>query len=385
LKHPDEAKIFREVYGAGFYLIAAYAPHSARRDHLARGIAKSRNEYPIDRHYERAEQLIARDEQEFGLRHGQNVSDTFHRADVFFDTSDREELQRSIRRFVELTFGNTFHTPTKKEFAMFLATAAALRSAEMGRQVGAAISTDAGDIIAVGTNEVPKAGGGLYWSDDKPDRREFVEGFDSNDQHKRNLVADTLRSLQTAGWLNMERSTQPIQQLVEESMKPDVLGSDAQFRGLIEFGRAVHAEMAALVDAARRGVGISGASLFITTFPCHLCARHIVAAGIDRVFFIEPYAKSLTAELYPDSIAVESPQAGVKQVVFEPFVGVAPRQYMSLFTALDRKRSDGTVIQFVPAGAIPRFSGNPKMYLEQEDEKVTVLGTLMTKQGNLFQ
>jgi deoxycytidylate deaminase len=75
---------------------------------------------------------------------------------------------------------------------------------------------------------------------------------------------------------------------------------------VIEFGRAVHAEMAALMDSARRGVPVKNATLYCTTFPCHLCARHIVAAGIRRVVYIEPYPKSLAAQLYPDSIAVES-------------------------------------------------------------------------------
>lgn len=41
-----------------------------------------------------------------------------------------------------------------------LAFGAALRSAQMGRQVGASLLSDLGDVIAVGTNEVPRAGGG---------------------------------------------------------------------------------------------------------------------------------------------------------------------------------------------------------------------------------
>jgi deoxycytidylate deaminase len=46
------------------------------------------------------------------------------------------------------------------EYGLFLAKAAALRTLDLSRQVGAAIFSDKGEIIALGANEVPKAGGG---------------------------------------------------------------------------------------------------------------------------------------------------------------------------------------------------------------------------------
>jgi hypothetical protein len=82
LKHPDEAETLRQVYGSSFFLIAAYAPHNSRRNNLARGIAQTRNEYPVERHYAAAEALMNRDQEELGMPHGQNLRDTFHRADV---------------------------------------------------------------------------------------------------------------------------------------------------------------------------------------------------------------------------------------------------------------------------------------------------------------
>ena len=56
---------------------------------------------------------------------------------------------------------------------MFHAKSTALRSADLSRQVGAVIATKESDIIAVGCNDAPKALGGLYWTDDKPDVRDF--------------------------------------------------------------------------------------------------------------------------------------------------------------------------------------------------------------------
>jgi deoxycytidylate deaminase len=117
--------------------------------------------------------------------------------------------------------------------------------------------------------------------------------------------------------------------------------------GLLEFSRAVHAEMDALLAAARKGVSTVGAKLFVTTYPCHYCARHIIAAGIDEVQYIEPYPKSLASKLHADAITSDSSElspsaaklqnkvnvnAGHKlKVLFRPFTGVAPRLYRRVF------------------------------------------------------
>ena len=59
---------------------------------------------------------------------------------------------------VDLWFGNPFITPTFDEHAMFLAFSAALRSADLSRQVGAVITKDS-QILSAGANDCPKAGG----------------------------------------------------------------------------------------------------------------------------------------------------------------------------------------------------------------------------------
>jgi cytidine deaminase len=338
-----------------------------RRRFLATKIASSRDSFQHDQYLPTAEMLIQHDQEEIGKKHGQNLRNAFHLSDIFVDASDAGRLRESLERGLELIFGNTFHTPTRDEYGIFQATGAAFRSAELGRQVGAAISTESGDIIAVGTNEVPKAGGGLYWSGDSPDHREFRMREDSNDKHKKALLADLLSRLKDDKWLKESKERWSPQELVavalDEKNSPHV--SEAQITDLIEFMRAVHAEMAAITDAARRGVSIENATMYATTFPCHLCAPHIVASGIRRVVYIEPYAKSMAAQLYPDSIAVDYSDKKGPQVQFEPFVGVAPRMYMDLFSMLKRKR-DGKVLVFDRKAATPRYQGSPRAYIQNE-------------------
>jgi len=116
---------------------------------------------------------------------------------------------------------------------------------------------------------------------------------------------------------------------------------------LLEFSRAVHAEMDALLAASRKGISTAGTRLFVTTYPCHYCARHIVAAGVDEVQYIEPYPKSLATSLHDDAITTRSdffPPSVAKlknrvaedeslpvRVRFRPFTGVAPKLYRRVF------------------------------------------------------
>jgi cytidine deaminase len=123
--------------------------------------------------------------------------------------------------------------------------------------------------------------------------------------------------------------------------------------GTIDYVRAVHAEVAALLDSARHGVAVCGCTLYTTTFPCHDCTKHIVAAGIMRVVFIEPYTKSLTSQLFSDSVAIDEPGKSGK-VEFSPFIGVLPRRYADIFRMhSERKSGDGLWKQWKPQDARP--------------------------------
>src|SRR5260370_6051361 len=164
---------------------------------------------------------------------------------------------------------------------MFLAYSASLRSGQLGRQVGCAIRSSGGDIIAVGCNDVPKAGGGLYWPG-AHDARDHILGFDSNDIEQIRIVRDLLKKLEVS--LEYREALARLK--------------NSRLMDITEYGRAVHAEMDALLACARIGVSPVGGTLFSTTFPCHNCTRHLIAGGIRRVIYIEPYPKSLSSKLH---------------------------------------------------------------------------------------
>jgi cytidine deaminase len=170
---------------------------------------------------------------------------------------------------------------------------------------------------------------------------------------KAELVGELFKLLKESGWLSREQSEKSIQQLLNEALSEEeghipVL-ANAQISSIIEYGRIVHAEMHALMEAVRKGLSVHGATLYCTTFPCHICSRHILASGISRVVYIEPYPKSMTVRLYDRMVKVDEEPCDEIAVNFEPFVGIAPRRYMQLFEMRARKhRSDGTAIQWDP-------------------------------------
>ena len=60
---------------------------------------------------------------------------------------------------------------------------------------------------------------------------------------------------------------------------------------------AIHAEQNAIIQAARLGVSIDGATLYCTHQPCVVCAKMIVNAGITRVVYREGYPDNFAREM----------------------------------------------------------------------------------------
>ena len=67
-----------------------------------------------------------------------------------------------------------------------------------------------------------------------------------------------------------------------------------------ELCAAIHAEQNAIIQAAKYGVGIEGATLYCTHQPCAICAKMIVNSGIQRVVFNgeypDEYARKILSE-----------------------------------------------------------------------------------------
>jgi dCMP deaminase len=64
---------------------------------------------------------------------------------------------------------------------------------------------------------------------------------------------------------------------------------------------AIHAEQNAIIQAAKLGVSIEGATLYCTHQPCVICSKMIVNAGIVRVVYAKPYPDDFSHEIFEEA------------------------------------------------------------------------------------
>lgn len=349
IRHPSEIYLLRRAYGAAFALIGVVCEEDARKSRiLAKYFTGPEQMHAVVK--KRVDDFIQRDSDDPAKKHGQHVSDSFFEADFFIDNTasdpddGRQLLDDDLSRLVSIIAHDRIVRPTIEETAIHHAYSARVRSACLSRQVGAALVDADGTVVATGTNEAPSPGGGVYGerfhldplrATDHRCAFESASPYCSNNREQNAIIDELIAMLP-------ELSTVSDKKGLQDRIRKTRLG------GLIEFSRAVHAEMDAILSAGRDGASTVGTRLFVTTFPCHYCAWHIVSAGIYEVQYIEPYPKSLALKLHKDAIEVdlskwiapagrdpafdrskrrdeESPAAG--KVLFHPFVGVAPRMY----------------------------------------------------------
>ncbi|CDZ73326.1 Deoxycytidylate deaminase-related protein [Neorhizobium galegae bv. orientalis] len=339
LRHPAEVNLLRRIYQDAFTLIGIVCDPQVREKRIRENLFDRSQWGKLDTK-QQVQEFIDRDENA-PEPHGQHVADTFHEADFFVDNSEagNDDLRITgmndpLKRFVSLVTQERIIRPNLAETAMHQARSAQMRSACLSRQVGAALVDKSGNIVATGTNEVPRAGGGVYGKDFDvntlfDDRCAFKESVFCSSNREQNIIINELIDTFPALLTGKTR-----EQLTREIRK-------TRIGGLIEFSRAVHAEMDAILSASAAGVSPKACRLYVTTYPCHYCARHIVAAGIDEVQFIEPYPKSRATDLHSDAITIQADgwqppssrndHTEKNKVLFRPFVGVAPRMYRRVF------------------------------------------------------
>ena len=371
LKNPAEIVALDQCYARNYYTISVYAPENNRRDRLSKLIASGMRQAVSEKHHELASDIMKLDEGQKPVKLSQDVLGTFPKADFFVESS--KNVTEQIQRFVELVFGNPFITPTHDEHFMNLARTASLRSADLSRQVGAVIVDDRGAVISQGYNEVPYPGGGVFYEGrpDCADNRDFINSKDPNQAEITEVLKDLIGTLRTLKLLDNESAKDDDEAIAYELLqgKWSNQTADARIRNLIEFGRIVHAEMAAICEAARFGRSIDSATLYCTTFPCHGCARHIIASGIREVVFIEPYPKSLTTTLYGGEIRTDGSNTTLPSaVIFRPFQGVSPILFRRVFIFKARKNADGSVKIWDGNTAVPVRAVTRVLHYQREVE-----------------
>lgn len=389
LKHPAEVALLRTVYGANFFLLGVLCGYEQRKKNLkAEGIS------PTD-----ADSLMERDRTQ-DEKYGQKLEKTLQHADFFIRNarSNTQQLLDPIARFLHLMHGKVGITPTRQEQGMYAAYAAALASACLSRQVGAAIHDRQGTLIATGCNDVPRGGGGLYREADSTHDHRCIHmdgGICFNHVEKDKLRAEIQHIAEKCLLAGLEKYVKPDDRAIAADVLSKqiahTLREESRLKDLLEFSRSVHAEMDALVGLARSTTSSAqDGVLYTTTYPCHNCARHIIAAGIRAVYFVEPYEKSLAVELHGDAIDHSADEEldltdwddpdrrKNRRVSFLHFEGVAPRRFSDLFLA-DGERKDsmtGKARQYLSRSAVKKVPEYLEGYIDVESRVVKHLRDL---------
>lgn len=68
-----------------------------------------------------------------------------------------------------------------------------------------------------------------------------------------------------------------------------------------ELCRGIHAEQNAIIQAAYHGVAIKGSTLFCTNLPCSICAKMIINAGIQSIYYQDGYADDMSREMIAEA------------------------------------------------------------------------------------
>lgn len=275
VKRPAEVTQLRQIYGDHLLVIGLQASTHSRRKELFDRIRPQRASANQEKLKDDVRSLVRRDLEEPGDDYGQNTLQTFPMSDVFVDVDTDPGAQ--IARVADLLFGSPdYHVPTEAEFGMHLAYISSTRTAELGLKVGAVLVSD-GCVVGLGVNEHPKPTG--------------TPVFDASAVDIRALVLDTIRSLRNLLDAEEQAKFDADPDAYARSLLSGAL-RQSPMRHLTEFQPTVHAEMSALLDALRRGGSIADSTMYVTAYPCHNCAKHLVALDTNVVYLETPPEES---------------------------------------------------------------------------------------------
>lgn len=265
--------------------------------------------------------------------HGQGTMDAFSLSD-FFLHKGKHEWRNNLARFMDILFSKYIVAPTLSELCMNVAFQTSAKSSHPKRQVGAVALSVLNEIVCVGFNERPDFGGLKDYS------HNYFESIESRIQHsfksekEKEIIGDIVEIINpylTKSNTNKKNISKITKELGESKLKD-----------LIEFMEEVHAEQALISAAARQGVSLKNSELFVTTFPCHLCAKLIVSTGIRKVSFVEPYPKSLAVDLIDKNILMLNSPDVPNKTMFEQYEGIG----WSLYSVLFRKNQSSFDIPY---------------------------------------
>ncbi len=295
IRNTHEIEWLKKTY-TSFYLIATWASKDVRWPRVSEKYKGNLADFEKDDKRDKDE----KDE------NGQQITLCYQMADIIVlnnkeihsDTSsDFADLQKILKRYVDIIEGNEVYEPSDMETIMSMAYANSMRSSCTQRKVGALIIDEYGNVFSSGYNEVPVSERSCKKAYGKCYRKYLRESIDEKIQ---NEIGDA-------------DMASKVSLIVKNNSK------------MLDYCRSLHAEENAIVNMARLSVSTnySQSTLYTTTYPCNLCANKIAQIGIKKIVYFEPY---------PQEEAKRTLLAhNVKQI---PFEGVTFNSYFKFMEVL---------------------------------------------------
>lgn len=289
IRNPAEIQYFRDKYPE-FILIGIFADYEIRWNRVKESYDGSKDSFDADEQ---------RDKGNYEPAYGQKISDCFFESDLILANNKHiaydgendayKNMKEKIEGYLTALKDPSNSNPTLKETLMAAAYISGRRSRCLKRKVGAVIADKYDRIISSGFNGVPH---GLQ------ECKSFL-GECYRDK-KRKEIANRIKK-----------------DINAESISSDVIKRNVK---LLELCRALHGEESAILNLAGRGVDLTNSTIYVTTYPCNLCANKIVQIGIKKVIYFEPYPVEEAKEIF-----------NVAYVTSEPFEGVTFRAFFRFY------------------------------------------------------
>lgn len=260
IRNPAEIFYFRNKYPE-FILIGVFADYAVRWERVKDVYNNKKDDFDQDER---------KDQGKSEPGYGQKVSDCFFESDLIIlnnepintenPNDEYKGMDSKIQAYLD-DYNNPFQSePTRSATLMALAYTNGRSSACLKRKVGSVIVDKYGKVLSAGCNQVPK-----NLSECKNEH-----GSCYRDKKRKELAKNISAALGC-------------------ECTEDVINKVKQRIKVLELCRAMHAEESAIMSLVGKGVDLEGSQMYVTTYPCNLCANKIVQAGIKKVVYFEPY------------------------------------------------------------------------------------------------
>lgn len=296
IRNPAEIKYFRDKYPE-FILIGVFADYDVRWDRIKETYDGSKDKFDVDEQ---------RDKGTYEPVYGQRISDCFFESDLILSNNENisceghndafKDMREKIKGYLMALRDPANSNPTLKETLMAAAYTSGRRSRCLKRKVGSVIADKYDRIISSGFNGVPHG---------------LQECSPSLGSCYRDIKRNEL-GIRISKELEITDGDKKSVDVVRKNIK------------LLELCRALHGEESAILNLVGRGVDMVGSTMYVTTYPCNLCANKIVQVGIKKVVYFEPYPVEEAKKIFKTASVVSEPFEGVTFRAFFKFYQFEP-------------------------------------------------------------